>query len=171
MAFTSACSVGMWAAIPDCLVFFLCLSAWHIEEAFGSRFLGSPASELSPAKKPQIKNHITIRTSLPFSPVVSRVLFRSLSGLQPENSPLGMELCGHCNGEHSFLLSKNRRVVGREQSWQCNWCIWLPDVCLIKIQTPTPDSVWTLRKILTECCRVAISEGTAFRWKSRCPRT
>lgn len=51
MAFTSACSVGMWAATPDCLVFFLCLSARHIEEAFGSWFLGSPASELSPAKK------------------------------------------------------------------------------------------------------------------------
>jgi len=52
MAFTSACSVGMWAAIPDCLVFFLSLSSWHIEEAFDSCFLGSPASKFSLAKKP-----------------------------------------------------------------------------------------------------------------------
>lgn len=51
MALTSACSVGMWAATPDCLVFFLCSSTWHIEEAFGSCFRGSPGSELSPAKK------------------------------------------------------------------------------------------------------------------------
>lgn len=35
---------GHVEAIPDCLVFFLCLSAWHIEEAFGSWLLGSPIS-------------------------------------------------------------------------------------------------------------------------------
>lgn len=54
------------------------------------------------------------------------------------------------NSEHSFLLSQNRGVlVGREQSWHCSQCTWLPDLCLVSIQTPTPDSVWALRKILS----------------------
>lgn len=74
------------------------------------------------------------------------------------------------NREHSFLLSKNRGVVvGGEQIWHCSQCIWLPDLCLVNIQTPTPDSAWALRKILTECCRVAIGEGTASTGKNWCP--
>lgn len=72
---------------------------------------------------------------------------------------------------NSFQLSKSCRVVGREQSWQCSWCIWLPDVSLINIQTPTPSSVWSLGTILPEHCSVAISEEAASRWESRCPCT
>lgn len=164
MAFTSACSVGMWEPFQIAW----CFSSAYLHGTL-RRLLAAGSQALlflSSALQQQLLINITIRTPLPFSPVISSLPFRNLSGLQPESSwALGMELCSRRTAPSSPKTAEQQAGNRAGSAADASDC----QMSLRNTQTPAPSSVWSLGTILPECCSVAISEGAAPRGESRCP--
>lgn len=162
--------VSCCPSLPGVFLLLICMARWGGFWQLVPRLSGCWAQPCKKAggKEPHhYEDPITFQPS--HLPSAFQKPFWSASWQQPDIRNGAVQ---PLNRERSFLLSKNRGVVvGREQIGHCSRCIWLPDLCLVNIQAPTPDSVWALRKMLTECRRVAISEGTASTGKNWCPCT